>query len=217
MSRLRSFLPSAWREAAFHRCETFGVIAQKIMARLNVVQQAAPANGPRCCHHLQRVRLNRTIEYRSDNSHTETFPGAACYPTVGKSYAFSCEHTWGMTAIKSGSPPGAGLAPPQFVICHLSFPSARSTHPTRFKLYYWRNLEPRFPLRRLRTRPACCVLQAGGLRVTLPILILCRLRSTTTMRARSKPSRPSSISELGPGCTSAGWATVAITMTASIS
>jgi|ERR1700678_645060 len=46
------------------------------------------------------------------------------------------------------------------------------------------NLEARFSLGKLRTRPTCCVLQAEGLRVTLPILILCRLRNTTTMRAR---------------------------------
>ncbi len=96
----------------------------------------------------------------------------------------------------------------------VSFRSSRFPH---FTLYYARNLEPRFPLRNLRTQPACSVLQAGDLRVTLPILILCRLRSTTTMRARSKPSHLWSTSGLEPVCTLAGWATAAITMTASMS
>jgi hypothetical protein len=44
--RLRLFSPSAWRGAAFGHCKIPGIIARKIMARLNVAQQAAPANGP---------------------------------------------------------------------------------------------------------------------------------------------------------------------------
>jgi len=62
----------------------------------------------------------RPIRHVAGYSRVETFPGAACYPMMGCATIFSREHAGDSATVKSGSPPGAGSASPQSVICHLA-------------------------------------------------------------------------------------------------
>jgi len=80
--KLRPASPSAWRGTAFDCCRCHRTIARKILALLNVVQQAAPGNvstrglSERCSIVRSKQRHCRLWP------HQETFAGAACQHTL---------------------------------------------------------------------------------------------------------------------------------------
>ena len=73
---------SAWRGAAFDCCRSHRMIARKILALLNVVQQAAPGNVS--THRLsERCSIDRSKQRHCRLwPHQETFAGAACQQTL---------------------------------------------------------------------------------------------------------------------------------------
>ena len=116
--KLRPASPSAWRGTAFDCCRSHRMIARKILALLNVVQQAAPGNvstrglSERCSIIRSKRRHCRLWP------HQETFAGAACQPRKlsGPTHAEPGRPnvpaaSVQLRTVKSGSPPGAASVP----------------------------------------------------------------------------------------------------------
>ena len=97
------------------------MIARKVLALPNVVQQAAPGNVS-TLGLLERCSIVRIKQryYRSCR-HQETFAGAACQHTLSLANPMFQQHVFNLVQSKAAPLQALGRAHPQFVICHLSF------------------------------------------------------------------------------------------------
>jgi hypothetical protein len=116
---MRSASPSAWRGAAFDCCRTHHMIARKILALPNVVQQAAPGDVstrglPERCSIVRIKTKTLRVVAASGDVHGSRLPTHA---ESGKPNVPIAPVQ--LRTVKSGSPPGGGSSSPP--ICHLSF------------------------------------------------------------------------------------------------